>query len=161
MFLPPEAPTVSPELALMLLDNMKRVGECIEWTGRRTSYGHGMLYANVHQIRDWSESGLTEFDRSPIYAHRVAFSLFHGPIPYRLVICHKCDNPPCFNPKHLFLGTYKDNVADSQNKGRRPIAEWNKSAVCLMCEQPFIKITRTQHFCSRHCFHLSTKKRAA
>lgn len=51
-------------------------------------------------------------------AHRVAFKVWCGPIPRGLYVCHKCDVPACINPVHLFLGTAKQNQADSRNKGR-------------------------------------------
>ena len=52
-------------------------------------------------------------------AHRVAWVLYRGKIPRGKKVLHRCDNPPCCNPEHLFLGTQADNVADMVTKGRR------------------------------------------
>jgi len=51
-------------------------------------------------------------------AHRVAYAKANGPIPRGMLVCHRCDNPRCVNPDHLFLGTNQDNVDDMMQKGR-------------------------------------------
>jgi hypothetical protein len=51
-------------------------------------------------------------------AHRIAYELAYGPIADGLQVLHRCDNPPCCNPAHLFLGTIKENIHDAMAKGR-------------------------------------------
>lgn len=51
-------------------------------------------------------------------AHRLSYALYREPIYNNLSVLHSCDNPPCINPSHLFLGTQEDNMKDSGKKGR-------------------------------------------
>lgn len=67
---------------------------------------------------DGTERGAFSFHGKPERAYRVAWILTNGEIPDGMSVCHKCDNPRCCNPKHLFIGTQADNALDMWNKGR-------------------------------------------
>ena len=77
----------------------KGSNDCWEWSGYRNEHGYGALKGRL--------------------AHRLVWQLERGPIPDGMNVCHRCDNPPCCNPAHLFLGTQSDNVHDMVSKGRR------------------------------------------
>ena len=72
----------------------------------------------------------TDGTRRSESAHRVSYMLNYGEIPGGMEVCHKCDNPRCINPEHLFIGTRKDNIADREAKGRNivPIGEEHVNA---------------------------------
>ena len=62
-------------------------------------------------------------------AHRMSYRLFVGDIPLGLIICHRCDNPACVNPEHLFPGTMKDNSVDCVAKGRNFVPREEQSTL--------------------------------
>jgi hypothetical protein len=93
-------------LATRLWTRVRVSSGCWEWQGPRNLKGYG-------SIGVWGKG-------STMPAHRAAWILTNGFIPAGLHVLHRCDNPPCCNPDHLFLGTNADNVADKMVKGRQP-----------------------------------------
>jgi HNH endonuclease len=76
--------------------------DCWTWRKGKNGSGYGVLY--IH--------------RKSINAQRIAYQLHYGVDPGDREVCHTCDNPPCCNPYHLFLGTHADNMRDREAKGR-------------------------------------------
>lgn len=89
---------------------------CWEWQGARTIMHYGYLSTGRRN--------------RTIGAHRVSWTLTHGAIPDGMCVLHRCDNPPCVRPSHLFLGSQADNVADMVAKGRQHYGE-NTGGVVL------------------------------
>jgi hypothetical protein len=92
-------------LAERFWEKVEKTDGCWLWAGskRKTGYGSFSVGPSV------SEG-----------AHRVAYRLAFGPVPDGCFVLHRCDNPQCVRPDHLFLGSHLDNMADMRAKGRQP-----------------------------------------
>jgi hypothetical protein len=94
-----------PRPALERFQSMVSVGPgCWEWVAAKDRDGYGQFKGNGH-----------------VRAHRFSYDEFVGPIPEGLQVLHRCDNPSCVNPEHLWVGTNADNMADKCEKGRLDI----------------------------------------
>lgn len=90
----------------------KHPNGCHEWPGHIDQDGYGSAKIDGRRQR----------------VHRVAWERRKGPVPQGLYVLHRCDNPPCANEEHLFLGTAKDNYEDARAKGRHAHGERNGNA---------------------------------
>ena len=93
---------------------------CLLWTASLDGKGYGQIAARGPH--GWH----------PRLAHQIAWELAHGPIPAGLVVCHRCDTPPCVNVAHLFLGTMRDNTQDMLAKGRHRALLGEANARCTI-----------------------------
>lgn len=86
-----------------LAEKVRTQTGCIEWRGHRSRYHYGIIQSKIY-----GNTG----------AHRVAYQIAHGPITSDVHVLHHCDNPPCVNPEHLFIGRDQENVDDMVAKKR-------------------------------------------
>lgn len=100
---------MTPESESRFWSKVDKSGECWVWMASRLPWGYGQF-------------GVA--GRTSARAHRVSWEMAYGPIPDGLLVLHRCDNPPCVRPDHLFLGTARDNLLDAIAKGRHaaPVA---------------------------------------
>ncbi|MEK6878053.1 MAG: HNH endonuclease signature motif containing protein [Nanoarchaeota archaeon] len=99
---------------------------CWEWFGCVNKKGYGGFYINGNTCR----------------VHRFSYELKYGKIPNNLHVLHHCDNPPCVNPNHLFLGTPQDNVMDRCLKGRSNASRGEKQHSSKLISEQVIEIRK-------------------
>jgi hypothetical protein len=108
LFLPTDVEEMAARLSIIEKYSMPEPNTgCWLWHQFLTIHGYGQL----------------TFRKKIYKAHRFSYETFIGKIPKGLFVCHKCDEPSCINPDHLFLGTHLDNVKDMVNKKRHSFGE--------------------------------------
>ena len=98
--------------------------QCWHWVAYKRPDGYGQFY----------------LDGKTVTAHRTAWQLTSGRIPNGLCVCHKCDNPSCVNPGHLFLGTMTDNIRDRDAKGRNGSNQGENGPTAILTEKDVLDI---------------------
>jgi len=116
---------------------VQKTDGCWIWQGDRFAYGYGRIKVRPRTL----------------LAHRVSWEIAHGPIPPGLFVCHHCDNPPCVNPAHLFLGTCDDNIRDRDRKGR---GGWSAGSAHYLA-----KLSEPEVVAARYAYALSGCTQAA
>ena len=98
---------MNQELKDRFFNKVTKTYTCWIWQGRTMRGGYGKF----------------RIKRKEYSAHRISWEIHNDKIPKNMMVCHTCDNPPCVNPDHLFLGTCQDNMDDMKSKGRSPRGE--------------------------------------
>lgn len=138
-----------------------RYGSDVERFWRRVGRGGDDAcwpWDHPHAIHGYGE---VQFNGRPARAHVVAWTLTNGAVPDGCHVLHRCDNPPCCNPAHLFVGTQQVNVADMHAKGRAAAQPRTMAAgTCRQCGQGFVYRRRSfgaagQRYCSSRCSALA------
>jgi hypothetical protein len=154
LFAPPIGSRSAPPFVQRFLDRVEVMESgCWEWQSSRNENGYGIIQA------------MSPGDPSiPLHmrAHRLSYLLHFGPPPDDRLVLHTCDNPPCVNPEHLYLGTAKDNAQDMLKRGRN---HWAAKTHCAQghpfdAENTYLT-PRTGHRQCRICREAWRKKSRA
>ena len=117
---------------------VEKTDQCWLWLAGKNKDGYGKVKIHGRSLQ----------------AHRVSWEIHHGPIPAGLNVLHRCDNPACVNPAHLFVGTALDNNRDRDAKGRNGCSKrthcprgheythenttvWNGTRKCRACKREY------------------------
>lgn len=117
-------------IAIRFWSKVRTTDHCWIWIGNRKTNSSGRTYGGFKVKGKMRQ------------AHRVSWEMHRGAIPAGLFVLHSCDNPPCVNPDHLFLGTQKDNALDRDRKGRREAPQGEKNGFAKLTSEKVEAIRR-------------------
>lgn len=112
----------------------------------RTRFWSKVQRAGPDECWPWqggtSDGGYGQFDRDgrKVGAHRVAYEAIHGALPRGSVVRHRCDNPPCCNPRHLIVGTHQDNMNDRTARGRNAVHRGQRNGRAKISDTTALRI---------------------
>lgn len=129
--------------AKVLFRGMNR---CWIWTGTRNPESYGQFSIG------------TKFNKRVYLAHRLAW-LIHNGDPGQELVLHECDNPPCINPAHLFLGTMSDNQLDSVSKGRASLLKYSEEIIQAVRQSrkegySYVQLAKMHGMSSQHAWQI-------
>jgi hypothetical protein len=104
---------------------------CWNWNGLKDRNGYGTFVKTINGKKEQR-------------AHRVSWIYHNGPIPEGKIVCHRCDNPSCVNPAHLFVGTWDDNMQDKTRKGRNNPPVGSRAGAAILTEAKVVEL-RNKH----------------
>lgn len=114
---------------------------CWEWTGLKGKSGYGAV-----------------FFRGKIWrTHRLSWFIKHGKIPDKIEICHDCDNPPCLNPAHLFMGTHLENMQNAKHK-KRLVSHQGEDHGCSKLNEKQVTEIRSRYVANTNSVHILAKE---
>ena len=127
--------TKNNQLEPLLKRLQKKPNGCWEYQGALTSRGYGNI----------------RVDGTNYLAHRYSYIVHIGEIPKGMLVCHSCDNPPCCNPAHLWLGTQSENMKDMVKKGRTNLLYGEDATSAKLTEREVLEMRelfKSGHFTS-------------
>ena len=145
-----------PVIDRILEKVVRNENNCWIFIGHQTEFGYGTIKVGG------------KFGK-PQQAHREVYKHFKGEIPLGLFVCHTCDNPPCCNPDHLFLGTHQDNMNDMKLKNRRHKPPYGEKSYyhkfsseiinkIRLDDRPYIEISQEYHTSKSNISYIKNNK---